>query len=477
MTNPTLFRNPDQLDFSVFMERIRELMQSGYSPLHYFGSDERLLYALLGKNGDTQFLCSAFPPSNEYSALTVDFPAFSMYERLLYEDHGIRAWGHPQLKVLKAFTDDHADHHDYLFLASESSALHEVGVGPVHAGVIEPGHFRFICRGEIVEHLEIKLGYQHRGVERLMLQGDIRTKNCLAESIAGDTSIGHALAWCLVLEGLTGTKAAAFHTRMVALELERIAMHLSVLSALSADVAYIMGQNMFAALRTTVINSSLAICGSRFGKRWLTPGGVHYGISKDQVDILNKTIAEVRIQVTDCCEALFKSSSVLSRFDDTGILKTQDALALGLTGITAKSSGVFTDARMDYPLSDEISFTALCENSGDVWARAHLRYREIIQSLDLVARYLERHDPSAVLCVPLEDFQPDSIACGFVEGYRGRIVHVCKTDPAGKPLWYKIVDPSFTNWQALALVMRNGQISDFPICNKSFDLSYSGSDL
>jgi hypothetical protein len=216
MTNPTLFRNPDQLDFSVFMERIRELMQSGYSPLHYFGSDERLLYALLGKNGDTQFLCSAFPPSNEYSALTVDFPAFSMYERLLYEDHGIRAWGHPQLKVLKAFTDDHADHHDYLFLASESSALHEVGVGPVHAGVIEPGHFRFICRGEIVEHLEIKLGYQHRGVERLMLQGDIRTKNCLAESIAGDTSIGHALAWCLVLEGLTGTKAAAFHTRMVA---------------------------------------------------------------------------------------------------------------------------------------------------------------------------------------------------------------------------------------------------------------------
>ncbi|MBP7116977.1 MAG: hypothetical protein KBB33_01390 [Candidatus Cloacimonetes bacterium] len=477
MANPILIQSPDQLEFTTFTQKLRELMQSGYTLLHCFGSDEGLMYALLGKSGDVQLLCSTFPPGKEYSALTVDFPAFSMYERSLYEDYGIRAWGHPQLKVLKAFTDDHADHNDYTFLASESPALHEVGVGPVHAGVIEPGHFRFICRGEIVEHLEIKLGYQHRGVERLMLKGDIRTKNCLAESIAGDTSIGHALAWCLVLEGLAGTKAAGFHTRMIALELERIAMHLSVLSALSADVAYIMGQNMFAALRTTVINSSLAICGSRFGKRWLTPGGVNYSISKAQADTLSKTMEEVRIQVTDCCEALFNSSSVLSRFDDTGILKIQDALALGLTGITAKSSGIFTDARMDYPLSDEISFTALCENSGDVWARAHLRYREIIQSLDLVSRNLERLDPSAQLCVALEDFAPDSIACGIVEGYRGRIVHLCKTDPAGKPLWYKILDPSFTNWQALALVMRNGQISDFPICNKSFDLSYSGSDL
>ncbi len=459
------------------MQKLRESLQTGYVPLHYFGSDEGLLYAVLGKSGEVQLLCSAFPPAKEYTALTADFPAFSMYERLLYEDFGIRAWGHPCLKVLKAFTDENADHSDYTFLASASPSLHEVGVGPVHAGVIEPGHFRFICRGELVEHLEIKLGYQHRGVEHLMLRGNLRRKNCLAESIAGDTSIGHALAWCLAVEGLSETKAAAFDTRMIALELERIAMHLSVLSALSADVAYIMGQNLFAALRTTVINSSLAICGSRFGKRWLTPGGVNYGISKTQADTLNKTMAEVRIQVTDCCEALFKISSVLSRFDDTGILKTQDALALGLTGITAKSSGVFTDARMDYPLSDEVSFTALCETSGDVWARAHLRYREIIQSLDLVSRYLERHDPTAELCVSLSDFAPDSVACSIVEGHRGRIVHLCKTDHAGKPLWYKIIDPSFTNWQALALVMRNGQISDFPICNKSFDLSYSGSDL
>ena len=175
--------------------------------------------------------------------------------------------------------------------------------------------------------------------------------------------------------------------------------------------------------------------------RWLTPGIT--ASPKKPGGHLSKTM-EVR-QVTDCCEALFNNGSVLSRFDDTGI-PHQDALALGLTGVTAKSSGIFTDARMDYPLSDEISFTALCENSGDVWARAHLRYREIIQSLDLVSRNLERLDPSAQLCVALEDFAPDSIACGIVEGYRGRIVHLCKTDPQ-VPL-YKILDPSFTNWQA-----------------------------
>jgi len=475
--NPFSVQNPDQLEFLEFSERLSRLIAAGYSPLHYFGTPQGLLYSIMGKSGSLELLCSVFPTGGSYPAFSQKILAFTMFERLLYEEYGIKPEGHPWLKAVRKHLPGQDQHSDYEFLASESPALHEVGVGPVHAGVIEPGHFRFICKGEIVEHLEIQLGYQHRGVEELMLKGDITRKCSLAESIAGDTAIGHNLAYCLLIEELCGIKASATGTRNIALEMERVAMHLADLSALAADVAYIMGQNLFAALRTTVINSSLAICGSRFGKRWLCPGGVNYSISTAQAEVLRKTLQGVETQIIDCAEAMFANSSVLSRFDDTGKLKFEDAVSLGLTGITAKASGVMADARMDYPLDDESIFIPFTENAGDVYARAHLRYKEALQSLKLVLSELDKRDLDDPLPQELGKPRPDTIACSIVEGWRGCIVHMAKTDAIGKVEWYKIVDPSLMNWQALALVMRGTGISDFPICNKSFDLSYCGSDL
>jgi Ni,Fe-hydrogenase III large subunit len=442
-----------------------------------FGTAEGLVYSIMGKYGSIELLCAAFPKAASYPSLSSDYPAFSVFERLLFEEYGVKPEGHPWLKAVRKHLPGEESHSDYQFLNSASSALHEVGVGPVHAGVIEPGHFRFICKGEIVEHLEIQLGFQHRNVEQLILKSDIAQKSSIAECIAGDTAIGHSLAYCLLLEKLGDTIPAASGIRNIALELERVAMHLSGLSALAGDVAYILGQNLFAALRTTVINSSLAICGSRFGKRWLRPGGVNYGISQAQAETLQKTLSTARQQIIDSAEAMFANSSVLSRFDDTGMLKLQDALTLGLTGITAKASGLVVDARMDYPLDETTSFLPISESSGDVYARANLRYLEILQSLDIIFKELAQLDTEAVLHHELGAFLPDSIAIAIVEGWRGRIIHIAKTDSTGRVIWYKILDPSFTNWQALALVMRGTGISDFPICNKSFNLSYCGHDL
>lgn len=477
MINPRLIPETMPLNMSEFIQNIRHNMQNGYLLLNYFGSSERLIYAFFGKSGELRLICTPFPESGKYASLTPEYPAFNMYERLLYEEYEILPEGHPWLKSVRNFLPLDQKHEDYPYLESASPLLHEVGVGPVHAGVIEPGHFRFICKGENVKHLEIQLGYQHRGIEKLFLKGDIREKSYLAESIAGDTAIGHNLAYCLALEALADTDGAAMPIRLIALEMERAAMHLADLSALAADIAYIMGQNLFAALRTTVINSSLAICGSRFGKRWLTPGGVNYGINEEQAKILKATLKEVRAQVINSAEAMFGNSSVLSRFDDTGVLKTEDVIALGISGMAAKASGVVSDARKDFPLPTQSNFEPFTEYSGDVFARARLRYREIIQSIDIVLSLLFKLDFEADTKHELATFTPESIAVSIVEGWRGRIIHMVKTDSTCKILWYKILDPSLVNWQGLALAMRETAISDFPICNKSFNLSYCGSDL
>lgn len=479
--NPFLYEQPELLDNSKFMHQIREQASSGANPLFYAGSPQKELWCAMAKSRQAPVLLrSPFPPESQYPSLSVEFPAFHIFERELWEEHQITPVGHPWLKPLRYLKGSSCKMEDYPFLSSESAALHEVGVGPVHAGVIEPGHFRFICNGEEIEHLEIQLGYQHRGVAKLFTKGDIRTKMQLAEAIAGDTAIGHGLAYCLAVEALCGcdpdSKINTF--RKIALELERIAMHLADLSALAGDIAYLSGLNFFAALRTTIINSSLAICGSRFGKRWLKPGGVNCGLSKEQNISLQKTLAEAETQIINCATAMFGNSGVLNRFDSTGTISRQTALELNMTGVTAKAAGLCLDARYDFPMALDELFEPCLQDSGDVFARAWLRYQEILQSLHLIDLWLKSLpviEPGAGTELP--EPQPDKIAIAITEGWRGRIVHVVKTDSKAQNEFYRICDPSVHNWFALALAVRGEGISDFPLCNKSFDLSYCGNDL
>jgi Ni,Fe-hydrogenase III large subunit len=479
--NPFLSEIPELLDNADFFGRIRQFSAVGYYPLFYFGTSEREMLCGMGKSGlPLDVFRTAFPMGNSYPSLTLSIPAFHVFERELYEEHGITATGHPWLKPVRYPVGSTLRMEDYPFFSSESPSLHEVGVGPVHAGVIEPGHFRFICHGETVEHLEIQLGYQHRGVCHLLAKGDIRSKIHLAEAIAGDTAIGHGLAYCSAVEALCGAKvnASIQNLRLIALELERIAMHLADLSALSGDIAYLSGLNLFAALRTTIINSSLAICGSRFGKRWLKPGGVNYGLSKEQSRTLRQTLAEAEIQIDNCAKALFSDAGVLNRFDSTGTLSLKTVQELNMSGITAKAAGFHIDARKDFPLPGYAIFQPIVGSSGDVFARAYTRYQEIMQSLGMIDFMLSVTPAvEAQESANLAPVMANKLAISVVEGWRGRIVHIIKTDKDANTEFYKVYDPSLHNWFGLALAVRNEGISDFPLCNKSFDLSYCGSDL
>ncbi len=479
--NPYLVTDQETRSFDEFALSVRELSSRAFYPLYFFGSSKQRIYCAMAKCGeDTVFLQACFPEARIYPSFTPEIPAFHIFERELHEEHGIIPKDHPWLKPVRYPQGAANRLEDYPFFGSDSKALHEVAVGPVHAGVIEPGHFRFICHGETIEHLEIQLGFQHRSIAKLLAEGDIRHKISLAEAIAGDTAIGHGLAYCLGIEALCETEVSpALKTlRNIALELERVAMHLADLSALAGDIAYLSGQSFFAALRTTIINSSLAICGSRFGKRWLRPGGVNYGINADQNRVLRHTLAGAKIQIEKSAAAMFKNSGVQNRFDSTGAVSLKTVQELNMSGVTAKASGLGIDARKDFPLVIDNAFEPITMPEGDVYARAQLRYQEIVQSLDMI---------DFMLCTlpevkPEDSARParppaDAIAVSIVEGWRGRIVHVIKTDQDSNTEYYRVYDPSLHNWFALALAVRNEGISDFPLCNKSFDLSYCGADL
>ncbi len=479
--NPFVFSPPDLLTPQDLFARIKELKVAGYVPLCFFGSSQKELWCSMAVSRQQPVLLRAsFPSGGTYPSLSAEIPSFHIFERELAEEFQLVPEGHPWLKPVRYPVGSQAKMEDYPFFQSASAILHEVGVGPVHAGVIEPGHFRFICNGETIEHLEIQLGYQHRGIQKLLTTGDLRSKIHLAECIAGDTAFGHGLAYCLAVEALCGIEVgSAMQTlRRIALELERIAMHLADLSALAGDIAYLSGQNFFAALRTTIINSFLAICGSRFGKRWLCPGGMNYGLDKEQNKTLRTTLATAEKQIDLCAKAMFKASGVLNRFDSTGIISLETALELNMTGITAKAAGLPIDARSDYPAAGEGIFQAQTLESGDVYARAYLRYKEIRQSLQMIDFWLSTlPEIKAEKVGKLPEPQPERIVMAIVEGWRGRIVHTLKTDAAGRTEFYRIIDPSLHNWFALALAVRKQGISDFPLCNKSFDLSYCGNDL
>ena len=483
--NPLCLKPPSPASNADFFQAIRSSCAAGGYPLCYFGTPGGKLLCVLKLPGSELAVSQTeFPPDLSYPSLAKDIPAFHMFERELWEEYGIHPIGHPWLKPLRFPGLEGLDHRDYPFFRSTSKELHEVAVGPVHAGVIEPGHFRFICHGERVEHLEIQLGYQHRGVEKLFREGDLRHKACLAEAIAGDTAVGHALAYCLLVEALAGVRVSpeVHSVRMIALELERIGMHLADLSALCGDIAYLSGLNMFAALRTTVINSSLAICGSRYGKRWLAPGGINYGISKLQNKVLRQTLEAVSQQIDRVARATFADPGVLNRFDSTGTLSRQAVQELNMSGITAKAAGLARDARLDFPIfGDVISypepFAPLVQESGDVYARAWLRYQEALQSIAIIQYLLSTLPELKPQRIELPEPPQGALAIAVTEGWRGRIVHAAQISSGWNTEFYKICDPSLHNWFGLALAVRGEGISDFPLCNKSFDLSYCGNDL
>lgn len=452
-------------------------------------SNDIRLYTILADDHKSELWVSSayFKGEKFYSSLTKEIPAFHMFEREFYEEFGVEPIGHPWLKPVR-YSHNRFNKtrkiENYPFFKMEGEEVHEVAVGPIHAGIIEPGHFRFQCNGEKVYHLEIQLGYQHRGVESLLLGDSKQLKNHIAESIAGDTVIGHNTAYSNAIEALMGLEISnkASIIRAIALELERTAIHIADLGAIANDIAYLMGNAVFGATRTLVINTLLDICGSRLGKGLIRAGGVTYDIDRKLSERINKTLDKVSDDVERMANTMFSSASVLSRLEKTGTLNRDKSGEIGLVGIAARASGLNFDTRIDYPWGwyKKLSIDKEVLEGGDVFSRAYIRYKEIKQSINIIKELLFQlpaYNNEVLKEKAINSFYVNSMVVSVVEGWRGEIVHTALTDNNGKLKKYKIKDPSFNNWYGLALAVRNNGISDFPLCNKSFNLSYCGNDL
>jgi len=423
-----------------------------------------------------------------YPALTPECPAAHWFERDLAERWGLRPEGHPWLKPIR-FAPPEALAlpagprrlcGDADFFRVEGEEVHEVGVGPVHAGVIEPGHFRFQCHGEEVLHLEISLGYQHRGVERALSAGpDLRSLH-LAETLAGDTSVGQAMAYCQALEALAGCRVPprAMAIRGIALELERIANHIGDLGAMAGDVGFLPTSSWCGRIRGDALNLTAMACGSRFGRGLVRPGGVGFDLDEALVAELGERLATLEREARGACRPLWRTPSVVARFEGTGVLDRERAAEIGLVGPAARACGIAEDVRHDLP-SGIYRFAQMpvaTWHTGDVFARAYVRWLETERSIAFVSEQL-RALPAGPVRQPLAPAAPSALAVSLVEGWRGEICHALLTGPDGGFRRYSVVDPSYHNWFGLALSLRGEQISDFPLCNKSFNLSYCGHDL
>ncbi len=455
---------------------------------------ETLATAVLANDREGTLGLLSAPLSREWPSLSPECPALQLFERELAEQYGVVPRGHPWLKPVRFEHRLGGDGPDafgregaradipggYPFFAMEGEEVHEVAVGPVHAGIIEPGHFRFQCHGEHVFHLEIVLGYQHRGAERMLVGGPTARTVALLESVAGDTAVGNALCHARAMEGLAGVEAPprAAWLRAVALELERLANHVGDLGALSTDIGFLPTASHCGALRADFLNALAEICGNRFGRGLVVPGGVRFDLPADAASRLAGRMAEAWDKVKAAASLFFDSPSCRNRVDGTGVVPPETAQALGLVGPAARASGQKLDARTSHPFApyDKAGLPLVTLDSGDVFARARVRYEEAEASAAFVTRAL-RELPAGPARVPCPAPRPGMVVVSVAEGWRGELVHAVTTGADGRFGRYKLKDPSFHNWMGLQLALRSEQISDFPLCNKSFNLSYCGHDL
>src|SRR5712691_10265203 len=446
--------------------------------------------------GDT--VCALLAPrASEFPSLTPRLPAAHWAERAIGDMFGHVAHGHPRWKSLllhEAWPQGFAPLRDvdqarppaaspkeYEFLKVAGEGVHEIPVGPIHAGIIEPGHFRFSCLGEVIINLEIRLGYQHRGVERRLTEVPWRQARFVAEAASSDTAAGNALAHAVALEQLMEVtvppRAAALRT--LALEIERLANHLGDMGGLSADIGYSAGAALFARLRGQALGLGELLTGSRLQRAYVLPGGVARDLHPNAQRALEEGLNNLGGLTGRWLPLLLDNPAVVERMEGTGRVSPGLAREFGLVGPAARASGADYDCRRHFVhgLYPQRAPTPARQTAGDVLARAQVRAAEIDSSLDLLSTLLADLAPGPVRTAVPDTLPARSVGIGVVEAWRGELIHWVTTDGHGRIARYAIKDPSFNNWTGLAIAVRNNLVADFPLCNKSFNLSYSGNDL
>ena len=476
-----------------FRDTVLQATRDGWRLIALFGTPDthgqtRLL-AVLGQDERGQLGAVSTLVREAFPSLTPECPEAHLFEREIGEQCEILPEGHPWLKPVRRHPPDQMNRRErgplpdrdwYPFFQVHGEEVHEVAVGPVHAGIIEPGHFRFQAHGEEVLFLEIMLGYQHRGVERLLQTRRWPEAVLVAESIAGDTVIGHASAACGAIEALARSRKTprAQTIRGVALELERLANHIGDLGAIAGDIAYQPAASYFGRMRGECLNLLMTLSGNRYGRGLIRPGGTLFDIPPAMAAELRARLEVLAGELLPVGHLMLKNSSVQARLEGVGVLKQKTCLDLGLVGVAARACEVPRDVRHDHPygLFRFAHIPVATAWAGDVLARSLVRWLEVQRSLEFVIDQLGALPRGGVQseCCAL---RPEELVVALEEGWRGEIAHVVITDRVGGIRRHKVVDPSFHNWSGVAAAMPGNQISDFPLCNKSFNLSYAGHDL
>jgi hydrogenase-4 component G len=474
-------------------DRVLSLLREGSARLvSLFGSvgeDREVRVHYILDDGEYRlFETIADEPIESATAIT---PAAAWYERELRDQFGVEIEGHPDLRRLMLhgnwpdgvhpMVDNVAQapwgNVPYSFLKVEGDGVCEVPVGPVHAGIIEPGHFRFSVVGDTVLHLELRHFYTHKGTEKLFEGSDPELAVMIAESVSGDNCFSHAVAYCQAVEAAVGSivppKAEAI--RLIGQELERLVFHIADVGALCGDVGFSVPAPYCNELKERLLQQSTALLGTRYWRGIAIPGGVTKELPASGAQQLRETVRSVAKEFAELAQMVLDTPSVQNRFESTGVLTPQIARDLALVGPVARASDVKIDVRHDHPYGAYKTrrVEPVAYHYGDVLARARVRIDEAAASALLLEEALEAIPAGAV--ANSIAISGDSAGFSAVESPRGELLYSVEIR-RGQIARCHIKSPSFQNWPALPLTMPGNIIADFPLINKSFNLSYSGCD-
>jgi Ni,Fe-hydrogenase III large subunit/Ni,Fe-hydrogenase III component G len=472
---------------SLFADDARE--QDGAFHLYY-------VIALDAAHGFFVLRVPVSPAQPQFTSLANALPAANWQEREIQDMFGLKLEGHPNPRrcalhddwpevyplrkdfdlrtVLPPFTGER-----HKFREVEGEGVFHVPVGPVHAGIIEPGHFLFSVAGEPVLYLQIRLFYTHKGTEKLFENIPVNHGVRLAESISGDSSFAHATAFCQAVERLAQVEAPPRGRvlRTVCLELERIYNHIADIGAIATDVAFVVANAHAMRLKERVLRLNDQLVGNRLLRGMAALGGVRFDWDAAQINAIRRFVFELRPEFESLVALIRESSSTRDRLETTGILKPETARDLGVVGVAGRASGFDHDLRRDYPYAgyEGLDFKVPVYREGDVLRRMQVRIDEVQAAFSIIEQVVAKL-PGGPTRVDVPPLPANQVALGYVEGWRGEIYHWIRTGKDGRLARCKIKDPSLQNWPALSEAILGNIIPDFPVVNKSFNLSYSGTD-
>lgn len=504
--------NANELYFEVAKENITEIAYYVYEVLNYplvtiVATDERKI----NKNYQIRYFFSD-DKLNRYIALQTKInendPSFlsitphiheaSWYEREIKDMFGLNPAGHPDPKRIVAHENwpdkiyplrkDFSQNsrisfanEKYEFSRLDGEGVFEIAVGPVHAGIIEPGHFRFSAAGERVLFLEPRLSYKHKGIEKLFETKDAFNAVKFAERISGDTSFTHSLCYAEAIEKACGIIVPdnARYIRMALSELERIYNHFSDCGFIATDTGYSFGGAQGARLKERVMQLNENLTGSRFLRGTNTIGGVNINLDKEKRELIKKELDSLVKEFREIIAIERCSSSLMDRLETAGVLDTKIARDHGVLGVPARAAGISRDNRAIHPYEkySEMKFNIPVLTASDVYSRFKIRVEEIYSSSEIIKQALVKINDKGKIKTEVVSLPAGKTAINTVEGWRGEIAYYIETDANNMLKRCKIRDASFHNWRALPHAVKGNIVPDFPLINKSFNLSYSGNDL